>query len=72
MFSRIMRLQELIKHEVRMPLKSTTNYLGTDVPTNSDSDVCFVYNCCTHHLSYRVSIDGLCINPTLRIGLIHK
>ena len=45
MFSRIKRLQELIKHEVKMSLKSTTNYLTTVLPTQSGSDVCFVYNC---------------------------
>ena len=27
---------------------------------------------CTHHLSLHETIDHLCINPILRIGLIHK
>ena len=49
----------------------------TIVPTKSDSDVIFCLQMlskiltCTLHLSKRESIDNLCINPILWIGLIH-
>ena len=48
------------------------------MPTKSGSDVIFCLQVlsktltCTLHLSYRESIDHLCINPIHRIGLIHK
>ena len=48
--------------------------LFTVVPTKSDSGVLFCLQLlskaltCTLHLSLRVSIDHLCINPILRIG----
>ena len=50
----------------------------TVVPTKSDSDDMFCLQllnqtlACTHNLSLCESIDHLCINPILRIGLIHK
>ena len=53
----------------------------TVVPAKSDSDVIFCLQSfsktltCTRHLkclSSRESIDHLCINPILQIGLIHK
>ena len=50
----------------------------TVVPTKSDSDVMFCLQLlsktltCSLHLSIRESIDHLCINPILWIGLIHK
>ena len=52
--------------------------LVTVMPTKSDSDVtlCSQYQgkkiTCTLHLIYHESIDHLCINPILRIGLMHK
>ena len=48
------------------------------VSTKNDSDVilCLLLLSktltCTLHLSMRESIDHLCINPILWIGLIHK
>ena len=48
------------------------------MPTKSDSDVIFCLQLlsktlnCTLHLSYRELIGHMCINPILRIGLIHK
>ena len=51
---------------------------STVVSAKSDSDVMFCLQLlsktltCTLHLSYYESIDHLCINPILRIGLIHK
>ena len=51
---------------------------STVVPTKSDSDVIFCLLLfsktltCKLHLSLRESRDHLCINPILRIGLIHK
>ena len=48
------------------------------VPTKRDSDVKLCLQLlsktltCSLHLSKRESIDHLCINPILRIGLIHK
>ena len=53
----------------------------TVMPAKSDSDVIFCLQLfsktltCTHHLkclSSCESIDHLCINPILQIGLIHK
>ena len=50
----------------------------TIMPAKGDSDVVFVYNCSgkiliySFHLSLCESIDHSCINPFLRIGLIHK
>ena len=55
---------------------SCTN--GTVVPTKSDRDVILCLQLlskiltCTIHLSYLESIDHLCINPILWIGLTHK
>ena len=55
-----------------------TGRSGTVVPTKSDSDVIFCLQLisktltCTLHLSLSELIDHLCINPILRIGLIHK
>ena len=52
--------------------------LDTVLPTKSDSDVILCLRLlsktltCTLHLSLRELIDLLCINPILRIGLIHK
>ena len=40
----------------------------TALPAKSDSDLMFVYNI----IRDLQSIDHLCINPILRIGLIHK
>ena len=51
---------------------------STVVPTKSDSNVILCLQLlnkiltCTLHLSIRDSIDHLCINPILWIGLIHK
>ena len=51
---------------------------GTVLPTKSDSDVILCLQLlsktltCTLHLSKHESIDHLCINPILWIGLIHK
>ena len=51
---------------------------ATVVPTKSDSDIMFCLQLlgkkltCTLHLTYCESIDHLCINPILWIGLIHK
>ena len=48
---------------------------STVVPTKSDSDVIQLLSKtlkCTLHLSYRESIDHLCFNPILHIGLIQK
>ena len=51
---------------------------STVVPTKSDSDEILCLQllskplACKRHLSWRESIDHLCINPILRIGLIHK
>ena len=48
------------------------------LPTKSDSDVIFCLQVlsktltCALHLSNRKLIDHFCINPILRIGLIHK
>ena len=48
------------------------------VPTKSDSDVVFCLQLlsktltCSLHLSLRESIDHMCINPIMWIGLIHK
>ena len=48
------------------------------VPTKSDNDVILCLELrsktltCTLHLSICESIDRLCINPILWIGLIHK
>ena len=57
---------------------SVNKSLSTVMPTKSDSDVIFclqllrkTFNC-TLHLSYRESIDYVCINHILWIGLIHK
>ena len=53
-------------------------YVGKNVPTKSDSDVILFLpllskeKTCTLHLSSHKSIDHWCINPILRIGLIHK
>ena len=53
-------------------------YIATIVPTMSDSDVILCLQLlsktltCTLHLSIPESIDQLCINPILWIGLIHK
>ena len=50
----------------------------TVMPTKSDSDVILCLQllsktlACTLHLSWHESIDHLCINPILMIGLIHK
>ena len=50
----------------------------TAVPTKSDSDVIFCLRLLRKTLAYTLllrqckSIDHLCINPILRIGLIHK
>ena len=50
----------------------------TIVPTKNDSDVVLCLQLlsktltCTLHLSIRESIDHLCINAILWIGLIHK
>ena len=50
----------------------------TVVPTKSDRDVIFCLQLfsktltCALHLSLRESRDNLCINPILRIGVIHK
>ena len=52
--------------------------ITTVVPANSDSDVILCLHMlsktltCTLHLSKGKLIDHLCINPILRIGLIHK
>ena len=48
--------------------------LSTALPTKSDSDIifCLQLSSKTLHLSYRKSIDHLCINPFCRIGLIYK
>ena len=51
---------------------------STVVPTKSDSDVIFSLQLlsktltCTLYLGQREPIDHLCINPILRIELIHK
>ena len=51
---------------------------GIVVPTKSESDEILCLQLlsktltCTLHLSQNESIDHLCINPILRIGLIHK
>ena len=51
---------------------------ATVVPTKSDSDVMFCLQllsktlACPLNLSEREPIDHLCINPILRIGLMHK
>ena len=51
---------------------------ATVVPTKSDTQVIFCLQLLsktitfTLHLSQHKSIDHLCINPILRIGLIHK
>ena len=50
---------------------------GTVLPAMSDSDVMFCLQLfktltCTVHFSLCESIDHSCINPILRIGLIHK
>ena len=51
---------------------------GTVVPTKSDRDVILCLQLlskiltCTIHLNYLESIDHLCINPILWIGLTHK
>ena len=53
-------------------------YKATVVPTKSDSGEILCLKLlsnlltCTLHLSIRESIDHLCINPILWIGLIHK
>ena len=51
----------------------------TVVSTKSDSDIIFSLQLllsqiltCTSHLRLHESIDHLCINTFLRIGLIHK
>ena len=50
----------------------------TVLPAKSDSEVIFCLQLLsktftfTRHFSQRGSIDHLCINPILRIGLIHK
>ena len=56
-----------------------TNYcVATVLPAKSDSDVVFCLQLLskiltyTLHLSLCESIDHLCINPILWIGLIHK
>ena len=52
--------------------------MSTVLPAKSDNDVIFCLQLLsktlifTLHLSWRESIDHLCINPILRIGLIHK
>ena len=43
-------------------------YTGTVLPAKSDTDVMFVYKV----IRDLGSIAHLCINPILRIGLIHK
>ena len=54
------------------------SFVFTVVPTKCDSDVILSLQSlsktimCTLHLSIRESIDHLCINPILWIGLIHK
>ena len=50
----------------------------TVMPAKSDSDIILCLQLlsktlkCALHLSIRQSIDHLCINPILWIGLIHK
>ena len=52
--------------------------IPTVMPTKSDSDVILCLQLlsktltCTLHLSLRESIDQLCINPIMKIVLIHK
>ena len=43
-------------------------YTSTALSDKSDSDVMFVYKV----IRDLISIDHLCINPIIRIGLIHK
>ena len=51
---------------------------STILPAKSDSDVVFCLQLlskkltCTLHLSKCESMDHMCINPILQIGLIHK
>ena len=52
--------------------------MTTVLPAKSDSDVIFCLQVlskalsCTLHLSKPESIDHVCINPILWIGLLHK
>ena len=56
----------------------TIHFPPTIVPTKCDSYVLLCLQllsekiACTFHLTLRKSIDHLCINPILRIQLIHK
>ena len=65
-------------HKPYINLHLSINEIVTVVPILSDSDVIICLQLlskaltCTLHLSLSESIDQLCINPILRIGLIHK
>ena len=75
-----MHCKILVSVAVRLPSFGINIYLYVPivVPTKSDSDVILCLQLlsktltCTLHLSKRESIDHLCINPILWIGLIHK
>ena len=69
----------LICHFVNLNvLPSSPRNMRTVVPTKSDSDIILCLQLlsktlmCALHLSIRESIDYLCINPILWIGLIHN
>ena len=56
---------------MRSILKDNVIYYDTSptvLPAKSDSDVMFCLQC----YQGLIAIDRLCINPILRIGLIHK
>ena len=64
---------------IKLPTETTTRKKGSTIlPAKSDSDVVFCLQLlsktltCTLHMSKCKSMDHMCINPILRIGLIHK
>ena len=72
-------MQQLMQHLiVPCNMVNTNDIISTVVPTKSDSDILCLQLLLskiltyTLHLSYGQSIDHLCINPILWIGLIHK
>ena len=75
--SELLLLLKYKKFSARMDLL-TDKLATTIVPTKSDSDAILCLPLlsktltCTPHLSKHESIDHLCINPILQIGLIHK
>ena len=66
------------RDEYNLSIETSSLTPSTVVPANSDSGVVLCLQLLsktltrTFYLSWGESIDHLCINPILRIGLIHK